>query len=247
MTEYRADLHAHSINRWNNHFPYPSSRKDTVKAAYKKGVNIFSLSEKENPMEAYNAIKGLCENLGIITLPAQEVASRDGDILAIGITEEIKKPRKMDCYEATDKIKEQGAKAIATHPGLPKGSLSRNQVLDLYRNNKIIAADVVTGAVDANPLFMLRHRKNIKWANKNGIKVVGFSDAKRAGQIGACTTLYDLENPDKESVLKNLGNPSGIKIAPNYLSSLEKIMQTYDVTTLTGTKQLLNNVRRYVV
>ncbi|MFH0928818.1 MAG: hypothetical protein V1818_00505 [Candidatus Aenigmatarchaeota archaeon] len=104
MAIYRADLHAHSLNGSSSHFPYNSSPKQMVEAAKKKEISIFALSEKEKPIEAYRMIKNLCEEYGMVTFPVQEVTSRDGDMLGIDITEVIKNPKKLSCYEAADEI-----------------------------------------------------------------------------------------------------------------------------------------------
>jgi len=212
-----------------------------VKTAHEKGINFFSLSEKENPIEAYCRIEKLCKDLGMLAVPAQEVPSYDGDMLGIGITERIENPRKYSCFEIADMIKERAGKAVATHPNHP-GSLSREMVLDMYRNNKIVAGDFVTGAVDY--FLKSHHDRNLSWAKKNMIPRLGFSDAKTVNQVGTCTTLYELEEFDIEHLLKKIEQPVGIIRRPSLRASIEKTFQTYRPNK-NGMKGLVNRALVY--
>ena len=236
MTIYSVDLHNHGLSRGKGGLFYSQPTPEgMVMEAHRKGISVFALSEKDEPLKTYHRIKKLGKELGMCILPAQEVRTVEGDVLGIGITEKVESSGKISCFEAAERIKELGGKALATHPGYP-GTLSRKNVLELYKSGKIVGGDFVTGAVDY--FLKSHHDRNLSWAEKNSIPCLGFSDAKTIKQVGTCTTLYDFDELDEEHVLKKIEYPSGIVRKPSLRSFVEKALQTYSLNRK-GLKRLL--------
>ena len=62
----------------------------------------------------FKAFEDLKDNGKVIVIPAEEVSSKDGHIVALGIDRQI--PRGMSIQETIDAIHEAGGYAIAAHP-----------------------------------------------------------------------------------------------------------------------------------
>ncbi|MDR0334749.1 MAG: PHP domain-containing protein, partial [Methanomassiliicoccaceae archaeon] len=102
----RADLHIHS--KYSN--DGRSSVDDIIKAAKAKGLGCIAIAD-------HNSFASYAESSkyeGIIVIPAEEVSSSEGHILAYGINKEI--PRGKSVAETIDMIHEAGGIAVAAHP-----------------------------------------------------------------------------------------------------------------------------------
>lgn len=86
-----------------------------MKKAKKVGLKVVAIADHDTLEGSRQAAK-IAKKFGIIVIPACEVTSKDGHILAYGIKEEI--PRKLTAEETTKQIHQQGGLAIAAHPFL---------------------------------------------------------------------------------------------------------------------------------
>ena len=84
--------------------------EELVEAAVEKGIGIIAITD-HNSFAASEKVK---DNGKVIIIPAEEVSSKEGHIVALGIDREI--PRGLSIQETIDLIHEAGGYAIAAHP-----------------------------------------------------------------------------------------------------------------------------------
>ncbi|MBR2254200.1 MAG: PHP domain-containing protein [Candidatus Methanomethylophilaceae archaeon] len=102
----KADLHVHTC--------YSNDGKTTleelVEYAVEHGIGCVAITD-HNSFEAYEKVK---DNGKVIIIPAEEVSSKEGHIVALGIDRLI--PRDLGIQETIDLIHEAGGYAFAAHP-----------------------------------------------------------------------------------------------------------------------------------
>lgn len=102
----RADLHVHTCYSNDG----KTTMEELVASAVEKGIGVIAITD-HNSFEAYDKVK---DNGKVIIIPAEEVSSAEGHIVALGIDREI--PRGLTIQETIDAIHEAGGYAIAAHP-----------------------------------------------------------------------------------------------------------------------------------
>ncbi|MBU2637680.1 MAG: PHP domain-containing protein [Nanoarchaeota archaeon] len=110
----------------------------------------------------------------------EEVDTKQGDLIGLFLNEEI--PRKIDVYEAVDRIREQGALVYMPHP------------FDKVRSSALKVHDFKADIVEVfNARVMLQNynKKADEYADKHKLlKAVG-SDAHFSREIGTCYAEMD--------------------------------------------------------
>lgn len=103
----KADLHVHTDYSNDG----VSTPQQVIETAAERGIMCVAITD-HNSFRAYFDVKD--NDRGVIVIPAEEVSSAEGHILAIGIDREI--PRGMGIQETIDAIHEAGGYAFAAHP-----------------------------------------------------------------------------------------------------------------------------------
>jgi predicted metal-dependent phosphoesterase TrpH len=106
------DLHVHT-----NYSDGINSPKEVVRQAKEVGLDGMAIADHDTVKGTKKARK-TAEDVGIILIPAVEITTPFGDILALGIEEAVeprKKGRKM-ITDIINRIHELGGIAIAAHP-----------------------------------------------------------------------------------------------------------------------------------
>lgn len=102
----KADLHVHTL--------YSNDGKTTLEElleyAERMGIGCVAVTD-HNEFQAYERLK---DNGRVIIMPAEEVSSAEGHIVALGIDRLI--PRDLSIQETIDRIHEAGGYAFAAHP-----------------------------------------------------------------------------------------------------------------------------------
>lgn len=102
----KVDLHVHTL--------YSNDGKTTLEElldyAEAAGIGCVAVTD-HNQFEAYPRLK---DNGRVIIIPAEEVSSAEGHIVALGIDRLI--PRDLSVQETIDRIHEAGGYAFAAHP-----------------------------------------------------------------------------------------------------------------------------------
>jgi len=111
------DLHLHSVysNSYLRNLPpwVASTPAEILAKAKERGLKVVAITDHDTLKGSQEAQK-LAKKLALIVVPACEITSKDGHILAYGIEKEISK--KLSAWETIEKIHEQGGLAVAAHP-----------------------------------------------------------------------------------------------------------------------------------
>lgn len=102
----KADLHVHTEFSLDG-VTTPEQLIETAKA---RGIGCVAVTD-HNEFKAYELLK---DNKDVIIIPAEEVSSKEGHIVALGIDRLI--PKGMSIQETIDAIHEAGGYAFAAHP-----------------------------------------------------------------------------------------------------------------------------------
>jgi predicted metal-dependent phosphoesterase TrpH len=109
------DLHIHSIYS-NGYFPglwVTSTPRQILQKAQQRGLRVVAIPDHDS-LEGSRQAEKIARSFGIIVIPACEVSTTDGHLLAYGIKKEI--PKKLKAKETVELIHQQGGLAIAAHP-----------------------------------------------------------------------------------------------------------------------------------
>lgn len=102
----KADLHVHTMYSKDGR----TTMEELLQAAERFGIGCIAVTD-HNVFKAYHELK---DNGKVIIIPAEEVSSSEGHIVALGIDREI--PARMSIQETIDAIHEAGGYAFAAHP-----------------------------------------------------------------------------------------------------------------------------------
>lgn len=102
----KADLHVHTMFSKDGR----TTMEELLEYADRAGIGCVAVTD-HNEFRAYDLLK---DNGRIIIIPAEEVSSAEGHILALGIDRLI--PRDLSIQETIDRIHEAGGYAFAAHP-----------------------------------------------------------------------------------------------------------------------------------
>ena len=104
------DPHIHSTYSGDS----TASVQDIVKYSRKIGLDAIAIADHNSLKGSQEAIKEFGNMEDLVIIPAMEVSSSKGHIVAMGISEEI--PKGLSPEETVELIRVQGGIAIAAHP-----------------------------------------------------------------------------------------------------------------------------------
>ncbi|MBN2517595.1 MAG: PHP domain-containing protein [Candidatus Altiarchaeota archaeon] len=172
------DLHIHSKY---SKFDSVSEVKDIVARAKRIGLDGIAVSD-------HNEIKGALEALSyssddFMVIPATEVSSADGHIVALGVKEIVE--RDLPAKETIELIHSAGGIAIAAHP------------YDKFRHGvKDLCWKLDFNAIEINGHCLVGNSQARRIAREKGKPLVGGSDAHAISGIGSITTKVDAKDVD---------------------------------------------------
>ena len=102
----KADLHVHTCFSNDGR----TTPEELIEYAKANGIGCVAVTD-HNSFEVFGILK---DNKEVIIIPAEEVSSAEGHIVALGIDRLI--PRGLSIQETIDRIHEAGGFAIAAHP-----------------------------------------------------------------------------------------------------------------------------------
>jgi predicted metal-dependent phosphoesterase TrpH len=169
----RADLHIHTHHSGDNE----QDLEDIFASAKRLSLDVIGIAD-------HNTLKGGTEAKAqappsLIVIPAVEVTSEEGHILAYNVSEDI--PRGRSVAETIDLIHRSGGIAVAAHPYRMWSGLGSKVIL----RNRFDAIEAINGrnTMDGN-------RKAIALAERAHLSVVAGSDAHRPEKIGEGLTIF---------------------------------------------------------
>lgn len=185
------DLHIHSTcskhKLWGIDGINPP--EEIVEVAVKTGLQGIAITDHNTLMGTERAIKFVKTNkIDIFIIPGAEIRSNAGDILALGISEDIQK--NLPILDTIDAIKDQGGIAIAAHPY--KYNTNITQFLNPSIELKFDALEIFNAGVTLG-----RNHKARLLADKLKIPGIAVSDAHYKSSIGYTYTTMD---PDVSTV-----------------------------------------------
>ena len=105
----KLDLHLHSCHSGEAF----GTIEEIVLRAKSVGLDGFALTD-HNTISGNAEARRIAKKHGLIFIPACEIKTTAGDIIALGIKKEI--PKGLSAEETIERIHKQGALAVAAHP-----------------------------------------------------------------------------------------------------------------------------------
>lgn len=180
----RADLHVHS--------DHSDDGKQTVEEILSRckelGIGAVAIAD-HNVFEAHKDAEAL--NSGIIIVPAMEVTSKGGHIIALGISAPV--PQGRSVAETIELTHAAGGIAVAVHPYRARSGLGKKNV----RNNEFDAVEIANGrSKRAGNVAAKRLARTL------ALPVMGGSDAHYTAAIGRAYTELPDDCQDYRDIIK---------------------------------------------
>jgi len=185
---FEADLHLHTTASSDGR----TEPKELVLTAKRVGLSAVAVNDHNRPAGAREVAR-VAKGHDLMVVPASEVSSFNGHILALGVTEPI--PRGLSSDETLRRINDFGGLAVAAHPGRFYTGLSIHQV----RASQFEAVEVANGGSSHRQ----NHLANILAESKN-LGKTGGSDAHCPEHIGRCRTVFENEPNSVEELLEEI-------------------------------------------
>jgi predicted metal-dependent phosphoesterase TrpH len=183
------DPHIHSTYSSDS----TASPRDIVKKAKSIGLDAIAVAD-------HNTIKGALATMDVakkidnfVVIPAMEISSSKGHIVALGIKEDVKKG--LSPEETVEKVRELGGIAIAAHPFVSY----REGLCDHVKDMDIDAIETL----NSRYVFGYSNWRAKNLAEKRKIPEIGASDAHFLGAIGSCVTELDADL-SSESIIEGI-------------------------------------------
>lgn len=183
------DPHVHSIHSNDSRM----TPKEIIKRSREIGLDAVAIAD-------HNSIKGSMEGIkeakgieDLVIIPAMEISTLKGHVVALGIQEEIKS--RMSPEETIEQVREQGGIAIIPHPFVRY----REGLCDYVKDLDIDAIETL----NSRYVFGYSNWRAKKLAEERGIPQIGSSDAHFLGAIGSCITEVDADF-SVDSILKGI-------------------------------------------
>jgi len=177
------DLHIHSVYSSDGHMEV----KQIVSLAKKLGLGGVAVTD-HNSFEAYKKFPDFKDS-GLILVPAMEVSSAVGHILAYGIKSPI--PKTLTVEDTIDRIKAAGGLPVAAHPYRKVTGMGEDNVIrGRFRHLEGFNGRTRPGA----------NKKAVVLAKRIGASITGGSDAHLPEELGSTVTVL----PDNISSVEEL-------------------------------------------
>jgi predicted metal-dependent phosphoesterase TrpH len=156
---------------------------EIIKRSMEIGLDAIAIADHNSLKGSQVALKE-AKNLGnLLIIPAMEVSSSKGHIVALGVNEKI--DAGMSPEETIENIRDQGGIAIAPHPFVRY----REGLCNYVKNLDIDAIETL----NSRYIFGFSNWRAKKLAEKKEIPQIGSSDAHFLGAIGSCVTQIEAD------------------------------------------------------
>ncbi|MDI6721681.1 MAG: CehA/McbA family metallohydrolase, partial [Candidatus Aenigmarchaeota archaeon] len=187
--QMRMELHCHTTYSHGTKVYYDgiNTPEEIVAGAKAKGLDAMVITDHNTMFGVNEAIK-YAKKYDILVIKGEEISTRDGDILALGIQEVISP--KMSGEETVDKIHEQGGVAVSAHPFAIK---------EIGLGEKAVICDA-TEVFNSLSVDRLANRRAYIFSRKMHLSMVAGSDAHCVEMLGNAVTIVN--SHDEEGALK---------------------------------------------
>lgn len=157
--------------------------KDIIKQAKSIGLDAIAIADHNSIKGSLVGIEEINGTDDFIVIPAMEISTNRGHIVALGIKEEVKS--KLSPEETIEKIRDLGGIAIVPHPFVRY----REGMCDYIKKLDIDAMETL----NSRYIFGYSNWRAKKMAEEKGIPQIGASDAHFLGAIGSCVTEVEAD------------------------------------------------------
>ena len=182
-----ADLHIHTIYSYDGTASVPA----VLKRARQIGLDVIAITDHDEIAGSLKALE-LAPAYGIEVIPGTEVTTAEGDLLALNITEKIR--RDLPLIETVLKVRELGGFCIAPHPmagGFGMKSLSAYSILKALRNPEVARTLVAIETYNATTIDRMSNHYARILAERLDIAQTASSDAHVVEAIGLGVTEFE--------------------------------------------------------
>jgi predicted metal-dependent phosphoesterase TrpH len=185
----KLDLHIHSQYSEDA----TGSPKDIIKILQKKGLQGMAITDHNTVEGGLKALK--VKPKEFIVIPGVEISTKDGHMLALNVTENIK--RHLSVEETVEKIIDAGGLPVAPHLFRNMSGIKKEKLRNIQ--TKISAIEVFNSC--SLPQTNL---KTAKIAKEYGLGGTGGSDAHDPIYAGYAYTTVDTTDMNIDSILSEI-------------------------------------------
>ncbi len=167
--------------------------REIIKQARAIGLDAIAIADHNTLKGSLIAQKEVKEFKDILIIPAMELTSNKGHIVALGINEEIKKG--LSPEETLDAIHDMGGISIVPHPFVRYRD-------GLFVKIKDLPVDAIE-TMNSRYIFGYSNWKAKKLSIEKNIPEIGASDSHFVAAVGSCVTDVDADF-SIESILKSI-------------------------------------------
>jgi len=182
----KIDMHVHT--RYSDS---EASVSEVLMEAERKGLDGLAITDHWTIKGAIEAMK---KRGKLIIIPGQEIETKHGEILALGIKNKIR--AKLSIRETIKMIHAQGGLAIVPHPTIPLFSVLNEEEMKTLPLDGI----EVFSAITPIPRYFLR--KNIELARRLRLSMVAGSDSHYAETVGDAYTIIYCRSRRVDDILR---------------------------------------------
>jgi predicted metal-dependent phosphoesterase TrpH len=207
MLMLRFDLHVHTDYSKDG----TSSVENVLRAAAARGLDGIAITDHDTTAGARHALE-IVKNVapGLLVIPGEEVATRSGHLIVLGITQDI--PGGMSVEDTIKEARKLGGIVVVPHPyNRPRHGMRIPEGAD--------AAEVY----NSRHILGIHNRKATKKARELGLPGVAGSDAHHDSMVGNAITLINANKNIKEvlEAIKQGKTSIDVKKTPVYLYALQ--------------------------
>jgi predicted metal-dependent phosphoesterase TrpH len=182
-----ADLHIHTIHSYDG----TASVSAVLNRARQAGLDVIAITDHDEIKGSLNALE-LAPQYGVEVIPAVEITTAEGDLLALNITKNISRDQSL--IATVLQVGEAGGFCIAPHPmasGLSMKSLSAYSILKALRNAAVAEILIGIEAYNATALDKMSNHYARILADRLDLAQTASSDAHVVEAIGLGATEFD--------------------------------------------------------
>src|SRR5258705_7755587 len=175
-----ADLHIHTIYSYDGTASVPA----VLTRAKQIGLDVIAITDHDEIAGSLKALE-LAPKYGVEAIPAIEISTAEGDLLALNITQKIARDRPL--IETVLKAGEQGGFCIAPHPmagGLGMKSLNAYSILRALRHAEVAQILIGIETYNATTIDKMSNRYARILGNQLDLAKTASSDAHVLETIG---------------------------------------------------------------